>query len=124
MATCLRGTLVGDRGYISKALFGQLFARGLQLITPIRQDMQNWLVALEDKLLTRKRLVIETIADQRKNVSQIEHTRHGSTTNFSVDLIAGLIACTWQDKKASLRQRDGSLTDPNLTPISGHARLT
>ena len=102
MAERLWGKLVGDRGYLSKALFEQLFAQGLQLITPIRKNMQNRLVVLEDKLLTRKRFIIETIVDQLKNISQIEHTRHRSTTNFLVNLIAGLIAYTWQPNKPSL----------------------
>ncbi len=101
--------LVGDRGYLSQALFEQRFARGLQLITPIRKNMQNRLVVLEDKLLTRKRFVIETIVDQRKNVPQIEHTRHRSTTNFIVNLIAGLIACAWQAKQPSLHLPDKDL---------------
>ena len=96
MTKKLWGKLVGDRGYLSQVLFEQLFAQGLQLITPIRKNMQNRLIVLEDKLLTRKRSVIGTIVDQRKNISQIEHTRHRSTTNFIVNLIAGLIACTWQ----------------------------
>ena len=82
MTKKLWGKLVGDRGYLSQALFEKLFARGLQLITPLRKNMQNQLVVLEDKLLTRKRFVIETIVDQLKNISQIEHTRHRSTTNF------------------------------------------
>ena len=102
----LWGKLVGDRGYLSHTLFEQLFARGLQLITPLRKNMQNQLLVLEDKLLTRKRFVIETIVDQLKNVSQIEHTRHRSTTNFIVNLIAGLIAYSWQAKKPSLHLSD------------------
>ena len=102
MAKRLWGKLVGDRGYLSQKLFEQLFAQGLQLITPLRKNMQNRLVVLEDKLLTRKRFIIETIIDQLKNISQIEHTRHRSTTNFLVNLIAGLIAYTWQPKKPSL----------------------
>ncbi len=101
--------MVGDRGYLSQALFEQLFAQGLQLITPIRKNMQNRLVVLEDKLLTRKRFVIETIVDQLKNISQIEHTRHRSPTNFIVNLIAGLIEYTWQPKKPSLNLSDKDL---------------
>ena len=106
MAERLWGKLVGDRGYLSQALFEQLFAQRLQLITPIRKNMRNRLVVLEDKLLTRKRFVIETIVDQLKNISQIEHTRHRRTTNFIANLIAGLIAYTWQDKKPSLHPSD------------------
>ena len=87
MSKKLWGKLVGDRGYLSQALFEQLFARGLQSVT-------------------RKRFVIETIVDQLKNISQIEHTRHRSTRNFVVNLIAGLIAYTWQPKKPSLHLSD------------------
>lgn len=105
----LWGKLVGDRGYLSKALFEQLFARGLQLITPIRKNMKNQLVVLEDKLLTRKRFIIETIVDQLKNISQIQHTRHRSPTNFLVNLIAGLIAYTWQPKKPSLNLSENDM---------------
>ena len=71
--------------------------------------MQNRLVVLEDKLLTRKRFIIGTIIDQFKNISQIEHTRHRSPTNFIVNLIAGLIAYTWQPKKPSLHLSDKDL---------------
>ncbi len=71
-------------------------------ITPIRKNKQNRLVVLEDKLLTCKRFIIETIVDRLKNISQIEHTRHRSATNFLVNLVAGLIAYTWQPNKPSL----------------------
>ena len=98
--------LVGDRAYLSQPLFEQLFAQGLQLIMPIRKNMQNRLVVLEDKLLTRRHIVIGTIVGQLKNISQIEHTSHRSTTNFIVNLIAGLIAYTWQPKKPSLHLSD------------------
>ena len=64
--------------------------------------MKNRLVVLEDKLLTRKRFIIETIADQLKNISRIQRTRHLSPTNLLVNPIAGLIANTWQPKKPSL----------------------
>ena len=115
MSKSLWGKLVGDRGYLSQALFEQLFAQGLQLITPIRKNMRNRLVPLQDKLLIRKRFIIETIIDQLKNVSQIEHSRHRSTTNFLVNLIAGLIAYTWQPKKPSLHL---SVNDLALLPTT------
>ena len=64
--------------------------------------MKPRLVPLMDKLLLRKRAVIETINDQLKNISQIAHTWYGSVDNFMVNLVAGLIAYTWQPKKPSL----------------------
>lgn len=103
MTEALWGKLVGDRGYLSQKLFEQLYARGLQLITPVRKNMQNRLMPLADKLLARKRAIIETINDQLKNISHIAHTRHRSPTNFLVNLLAGLIAYTHQPTKPALR---------------------
>jgi hypothetical protein len=60
-------------------------------------------VLLSDRLLLRKRFIIETITDQLKNISQIEHTRHRSPANFAINLIAGLIAYTHQPKKPVMR---------------------
>lgn len=111
----LFGKLVGDKGYISKILFETLFAKGLQLVTPIRRNMKNKLMPHLDKLLLRKRSIVETINDQLKNISQIEHTRHRSIWNFMVNLIAGLIAYSHQEKKPRIRLglyefgHDGSL---------------
>jgi hypothetical protein len=102
LAKSLWGKLFGDRGYLAQPLFEHLFAQGLQLITPIRKNMANRLLPLLDKLLARKRSIIETINDQLKNISQIVHTRHRSVTNFMVNLLAGLIAYTFQPKKPSL----------------------
>jgi len=105
----ISGKLYGDKGYISQKLFENLFEKGIQLITGVRSKMKNKLLSLEDKLLLRKRFIIETINDQLKNISDIDHTRHRSPTNFLVNLIAGLIAYTHQDKKPSIKMADSLL---------------
>jgi DDE family transposase len=69
-----------------------LFEQGLQLITRLRKNMKKHLMHLSDKLLLRKRAIIESTIDQLKNSSQIEHSRHRRPTNFVVHLIAGLLA--------------------------------
>lgn len=102
MVKRLRGKLIGDRGYVSAPLTELLFEQGLQLSTRLRKNMKNQLMHLSDKLLLRKRAMIESIIDQLKNISQIEHARHRSPTNFVVHLVAGLIAYSHQDKKPSL----------------------
>ena len=102
MVKRLRGKLFGDRGYISAPLTELLFEQGIQLITRLRKNMKNYLMHLSDKLLVRKRALIETIIDQLKNISQIEHSRYRSPVNFVVHLIAGLIAYSHQDKKPGL----------------------
>ena len=98
----LFGKVFADTGYISNKLFEELFENNLQLITGIRKNMKNKLMPLADKLLLRKRSIIETINDQLKNISQIEHSRHRSFTNFLVNLLAGLLAYCFQKKKPSL----------------------
>ena len=99
----LFGKLIADRGYISKALFEQLLDTfGVQLITKLRKNMKNRLMPWMDKLLLRKRAIIESIIDQLKNVSQIEHTRHRSPVNCFVNILAGLIAYCHQPKKPAL----------------------
>jgi DDE family transposase len=99
----LFGKLFGDRGYISQPLAQRLFVeQGLQLITKLRKNMHERLLAWSDKVFLRKRAIIESVVDQLKNISQIEHSRHRSPTNFLVNLVAGLIAYCHQPRKPSL----------------------
>ena len=98
----LFGKLFGDKGYLSQPLTQQLRQRGITLITKLKSNMKNRLILLSDKLLLRKRSILETIIDQLKNISQIEHARHRSLANFMVNLVAGLVAYCHQPKKPSL----------------------
>ena len=99
----LFGKLIADRGYISQPLFEQLLDTfNVQLITRLKKNMKNRLMPLIDKLLLRKRAIIESVVDQLKNISQIEHTRHRSPTNAFINILAGLIAYCHQPKKPSL----------------------
>lgn len=102
----LTGKLFADKGYVSAKLFADLWQHGVQLVTQIRRNMQNRLVPLIDKILLRKRSLIETVNDQLKNIAQIEHSRHRSVPNFMVNLIAGLISYCHQPKKPAIRFTD------------------
>lgn len=99
----LFGKLFGDKGYLSKTLRENLWAQGVQLITTIRSNMKPQLMPLVDRLVLRKRFIIETINDQLKNISQIEHSRHRSINNFVINLIAGLVAYCHQPKKPAIQ---------------------
>ena len=101
----LFGKLFGDRGYVSQPLFEALYDEGLQLVTRLKARMKNRLLPLLDKIMLRKRAIIESVIDQLKNISQIEHSRHRSVANCFVNLLAGLIAYTWLEKKPSLNIR-------------------
>lgn len=98
----LVGKLVGDKGYISQALTDELLKQGVQLITRVKKNMKNKLMPFIDKLLLRKRAVIESVNDQLKNISQIEHSRHRSIWNFAINILAALIAYALQPKKPSI----------------------
>lgn len=105
MTKRLSGKLVGDKGYISQKLTQLLGEENVQLITKVKKNMKNKFINLFDRLLLRKRAIIESINDQLKNISQIEHTRHRSVWNFYTNVTAGLIAYTFQAKKPNLQLR-------------------
>lgn len=96
------GKIYADKGYIGKDLFEQLFVDGVHLVTKIRKNMKNSLMLLKDKIMLRKRVLIETVNDELKNQCQIEHTRHRSFDNFISNLLSGLIAYSFFEKKPSL----------------------
>jgi len=97
------GKVFADRGYVCDALAQTLFqAYGIELFAKPKRNMKNRLMRLSDKLLSRKRSIIETIIDQLKNISQIEPSRHPSPVNFMVNILCGLIAYCHQPKKPSL----------------------
>lgn len=103
------GKLFGDKGYISSEIGKNLLKRGLELFTSIRSNMKQKLMSLRDKILLRKRSLIETINDQLKNISQIEHTRHRGIGNFLVNMLGGIAAYCHQSKKPSLKLTDADL---------------
>ena len=120
LAQKMFGKLFGDKGYISSELFHILWEQGVQLITSIRHNMKNSLMPLLDKILLRKRSLIETINDQLKNIAQIEHTRHRSVLNFMANLVSGLISYAHQPKKPTLQihERDRQILNLHALPFA------
>lgn len=98
----LIGLLLGDKGYIKKELFEKLFNRGLKLITKVKKGMKNALISLKEKILLRKRSIIETVFGCLKNKFELEHTRHRSPINFLVHIFSTLISYSMQSKKPSI----------------------
>jgi hypothetical protein len=97
----LTGVVYADKGYISSNLFLKLFNRGLKLVHGIRNNMKNKLMLLIDKILLKKRSLIESVFNILKNQMNLEHTRHRSPLNFLVNIISCLTAyCFKKNKKA------------------------
>ena len=107
------GKLVADKGYISKNLFQRLFVDGIQLITKLKSNMKGALMSVSDKLLLRKRAIIETVNDELKNIAQVEHSRHRCFDNFIVNMLGAIAAYCIFPKKPSInvqRTLDTQLT--------------
>jgi bacterioferritin (cytochrome b1) len=98
----LTGKLYADKGYIGHALFTKLWQRGLHLITGIRRNMRNYLMALADKLMLRKRFVIETVLDILKCDMGLEHSRHRSPVNAMIHILSCLVAYAFRPGKPSI----------------------
>jgi hypothetical protein len=106
LAEGLVDKLYGDKGYISKALEERLFDKGVSLITNVRKNMKAKALSLWDRAMLSRRFIIETINDQLKNISQIEHSRHRSMNGFMVNLMAGLVAYCLKENKPTLNITD------------------
>lgn len=88
----LRGTVIGDKGYISKDLFQRLFGRGLRLVTSLRIKMKPQLVTLDDSEAMDNRSLIESVFNVLKNAMHLEHSRHRSLANFMVNILGTMSA--------------------------------
>ena len=103
------GKVFADRGYISAPLFAKLWDNGVQLITKLKKNMKNKLMPIADKILLRKRAIIECVNDFLKNICNIEHSRHRSINNFFTNALSALLAYSFMPKRPAI-----SLTDLSI----------
>ena len=96
------GKLFGDKGYISKNLFQRLFVDGIQLITKLKSNMKGALMSVSDRLLLRKRAIIETVNDELKNIAQVEHSIHRYFDRFIINLLQAITTYFLFPKKPSI----------------------
>ncbi len=97
----LKGPCFGDRGYLTK-LFATFYEQGLQIVTKLRGRMKNVLIPLADKLNLRRRGLIESVNDLLTSVFDTEHSRHRSAVNAQVNVLGGLLAYCFYDRKPSI----------------------
>lgn len=99
----LFGKLFANKGYVSKKLFEDLLEQGVEFITKQKKNAKKpGMLRFTDRLLLRKRAVIESVNNFLKNTCQIEHSRHRSSCNFVVNLMAGLAAYSFLLQKPSI----------------------
>ena len=99
----LFGKLFGDKGYLSQKLFKKLFSKGLNLVTQIRSNMKNKLMNYADRMILRKRSLVESVFHIFKDILTMDHTRHRSPINFMVNIIGGLAAYSLSEKKPRMK---------------------
>lgn len=102
MTRHITGLLFGDKGYIKQELFDDLHARGLKLVTGLKKNMQNKLMPLVEKILLRKRSIIETVFSVLKGSFELEHTRHRSIWNAFVHITSALVAYCLKPSKPAI----------------------
>lgn len=103
MTAGLTGKLLADKGYISKKLFDELWKKGLHILVGIRKNMKNYLLPLCNKILMRKRFIVETVFGVLKQDMGMEHSRHRSSANALVHIISCLVAYCLKTNKPSIK---------------------
>lgn len=103
MTKGLEGKLFADKGYISKDLFALLWRRSLHLITGIRKNMRNYLMPIIDKLMLKRRYVVETVFDCLKSQMGLVHTRHRSPTNAMIHILSCIAAYQISPNKPQMK---------------------
>lgn len=66
--------LFADRGYISSKLFEKIFLKNVTIVIKAKSNMKNKLVDYWNKIILRKRAVVESVNDFLKNICDIEHS--------------------------------------------------
>ena len=102
MAVGLMGILLADKGYISKEKFQKLWKKGLHILVGIRKNMKNYLLPLYNKMLMRKRFIVETVFGVLKQDMGMEHSRHRSSANALVHIISCLVAYCLKNNKPKM----------------------
>ena len=103
MVKTLQGKCYADRGYVGKDIFQTLWEKGLHLITGIRKNMKQYLMPYIDKVLLRKRFIIETTFGILKTNMNLEHSRHRSANNGFVHILATLVAYSFIISKPRIK---------------------
>jgi hypothetical protein len=112
----LTGSIYADKGYIKQNLFVNLYERGLKMIHGIKKNMPNKLMDLKEKIILRKRNLIETVFDYLKNKMNLEHTRHRSPINAFVHIASTLISYCFKKTKPSIKFDFDPTIQLNLIP--------
>lgn len=105
------GKVYGDKGYISQKLFEEMFELGVKIVTQMKKNMKPKTMLLEERLMLKKRSLIESVFHILKDMLHIDHTRHRSPKNFLVNILAALTAYCFYPNKPSIRLEESELRE-------------
>jgi len=104
------GKVYGDKGYLlNQSLFEKLYSNGIHMITKIRKNMKNKFMDIEDKIMLKKRGVIESVGAILKKNLNIEHSRYRSVKSFIINVFSSLAAYFFRKKKPSIYKKSSFL---------------
>jgi hypothetical protein len=86
------GKLFGDRGYIGKPFFDRMKETMVHIVTALRHNMKPQIMTEDDSKKLNKRNIIESSFNLLKNNLNMQHTRHRSPQNFSINIISSVCA--------------------------------
>lgn len=92
------------------------------VVTKLRNKMKGGEIPFQDKINLCKRAVIESVNDELRVISQIEHTRHRSFINFITNLIAGLLVYSFLLKNLQFTMKE--MINFNFNYFDSYIELT
>jgi len=106
----IHGKVYGDKGYLLNSdLFQKLYCQGIHLVTKIRKNMKNKLMDIGDKIMLKKRGVIESVGAVFKEDLNFEHSRYRSPITLFINVFCGLIAYSLRKDKPSIYKNNFGL---------------
>lgn len=106
----IHGKVYGDKGYLLNAeLFQKLYCQGIHIVTKIRKNMKNKLMDIGDKIMLKKRGVVESVGAVFKEDLNIEHSRYRSPITLFINVFCGLIAYSFRKNKPSIYKNNFGL---------------
>ncbi len=104
------GKVYGDKGYLlNTELFKKLYSKGVHIVTKIRKNMKNKLMDMQDKIMLKKRGIIESVGAVLKEDLNIEHLRYRSPIALIVNVLSALTAYSFRKKKPSIYKKSSFL---------------
>ena len=116
LVEALSGWLFGDKGYLGQSFMEKLKEQSIDIFTKVKKNMEKKVMSAGQKFFLSKRGLVETVIDQLKNICQIEHSRHRKPSNAFVNIVSGLVAYCFKERKPSINQSKLPLAKLALTP--------